>query len=105
MYNYVIRYLKMWSGDYRKTIGFESNLDGHPIYVCNILRCGSYFFDNLIDKYDMVACFSFDGKLWIVSLYSNKIDCSEVAKRYGGGGHSGSAGFQCKELPFKMDMI
>ena len=29
------------------------------------------------------------------------IDCSEIAKKYGGGGHKQAAGFQCKELPFK----
>jgi nanoRNase/pAp phosphatase (c-di-AMP/oligoRNAs hydrolase) len=43
-------------------------------------------------------------KLWNVSLYSTKpeIDCGEIAKSFGGGGHKGAAGFQGKELPFKI---
>ena len=41
---------------------------------------------------------------WTVSLYSTKsdIDVSIIAKNYGGGGHKGASGFQCKELPFKL---
>ena len=26
----------------------------------------------------------------------------EIAKRYGGGGHKGAAGFQCSEIPFEI---
>jgi nanoRNase/pAp phosphatase (c-di-AMP/oligoRNAs hydrolase) len=44
--------------------------------------------------------FSFDGDEWIISLYSRNIDVSEIAKKYGGGGHKGAAGFHCKDLPF-----
>jgi len=40
---------------------------------------------------------------WTVSLYSTRddVDCSVIAKSFGGGGHKGAAGFQCDELPFK----
>jgi nanoRNase/pAp phosphatase (c-di-AMP/oligoRNAs hydrolase) len=39
-----------------------------------------------------------------VSLYSTKpeIDCGEIARTFGGGGHKGAAGFQCTELPFAI---
>jgi nanoRNase/pAp phosphatase (c-di-AMP/oligoRNAs hydrolase) len=48
--------------------------------------------------------FVFDGEQYTVSLYSKTVDVSEIAKKYGGGGHKGAAGFQCKKLPFmKMD--
>jgi nanoRNase/pAp phosphatase (c-di-AMP/oligoRNAs hydrolase) len=30
----------------------------------------------------------------IVTLYSNQVDVSEIARKYGGGGHRGAAGFQ-----------
>ena len=50
--------------------------------------------------------FVFDGSKWTVSIYStNKnIDCSELAKKYGGGGHKGAAGFQCENLPFSITL-
>ena len=34
-----------------------------------------------------------DGLYTIVTLYSNKVDVSVIATRYGGGGHAGAAGF------------
>ena len=49
------------------------------------------------DEYDGCACFHYDGvaKLWRFSLYNDNglVDCSIIAKQYGGGGHRGAAGF------------
>lgn len=49
------------------------------------------------DGYDGVACFWYNGKTnnYHFSLYNEngKVDCSSLAKRFGGGGHKGSAGF------------
>lgn len=48
------------------------------------------------DGYDGAACFSrrADGK-WTFSLYNDngKVDCSVIAKSFGGGGHKGASGF------------
>ena len=43
-----------------------------------------------------------DGLRTVVTLYSNKIDVSVIAKRYSGGGHAGAAGFSFPrtETPF-----
>jgi oligoribonuclease NrnB/cAMP/cGMP phosphodiesterase (DHH superfamily) len=40
-----------------------------------------------------------------VTLYSEQVDASEIAKRFGGGGHAGAAGFSFKRgtLPFPED--
>lgn len=40
---------------------------------------------------------------WTVSLYSTRpdVDCGRIAKTFGGGGHTGAAGFQCHVLPFR----
>lgn len=50
--------------------------------------------------------FVFTGKKWVFSIYSThpEIDCSVLAKKYGGGGHKGAAGFQCigMELPLEF---
>lgn len=54
------------------------------------------------DGYDGCACFHYDGqrKLWAFSLYNDngEVDCSVIAKQYGGGGHRGASGFVTKDL-------
>lgn len=56
--------------------------------------------------HDALLGFRFDGKTWMVSLYHanhrKDIDLSEIAKKYGGGGHRGACGFTCKTLPYKL---
>jgi uncharacterized protein len=51
------------------------------------------------DGYDGFACFHFQYGKWIYSLYNDNglVDCSEIAKSMGGGGHKGAAGFQVAE--------
>lgn len=48
------------------------------------------------DGYDGVCCFHYDGKsnLWRFSLYNDngEVDCSKIAKQYGGGGHFSASG-------------
>jgi len=47
--------------------------------------------------YEIVYCYMDkmqpDGLATVVTLFSNKVDVSEIAKKYGGGGHAGAAGF------------
>ena len=52
------------------------------------------------DGYDGAACFHFDGKQWTFSLYNDngKVDCSMIAKQFGGGGHKGAAGFRINNI-------
>jgi oligoribonuclease NrnB/cAMP/cGMP phosphodiesterase (DHH superfamily) len=49
------------------------------------------------DGYDGFACYWFANNKWNFSLYNDngKVDCSEVCKKLGGGGHKGAAGFTC----------
>lgn len=48
------------------------------------------------DGYDGCACFYFDGINYNFSLYNDNglVDCSVIAKKYGGGGHKGASGFR-----------
>ena len=86
--------------------------DGHINgLACNKGLTNSQLFDSVYDpaRHDVMVTFcrlpvNWDesGKArWTVSLHSTKdsIDCSKIAKQYGGGGHKGAAGFQCKHLP------
>lgn len=85
--------IKAWS--------FWSEFEGYKAICCNAGCVSSQLFDTIKDDYDLMIPFVFDGKQWTVSLYTKKdIDCSEIAKKYGGGGHKKASGFQCKELPF-----
>lgn len=58
------------------------------------------------EKHDLMMPFIFNGKFWVVSIYTEKdIDCSEIAKKLGGGGHKKAAGFQVPTydlLPFNL---
>lgn len=52
------------------------------------------------DGYDGCACFYFDGRMYNFSLYNDNglVDCSMIAKQFGGGGHKGASGFRIKSL-------
>jgi oligoribonuclease NrnB/cAMP/cGMP phosphodiesterase (DHH superfamily) len=86
--------LKVWS--------FTTIFEGYKAICCNQGSSSSLLFASAEEEYDLMIPFVFDGKLWSVSLYTtNKnIDVSEIAKKYGGGGHKNAAGFQIAVLPF-----
>ena len=47
--------------------------------------------------YEIVYCYTDEmqpgGLSTVVTLFSDKVDVSDIAKKYGGGGHAGAAGF------------
>lgn len=73
----------------------------------NTFMFGETNFDSRTgDRFDIhIAFVMIPSGLWQVSLYSTTVDVSEIAKKYDGGGHSGAAGFLCKELPFEYQFI
>ena len=64
-------------------------------YAANLGNANSKYFGDKIDKYDIVCTFCYNGDRWNYSIYSNKeyVDCSDIAKNKGGGGHPGASGF------------
>jgi len=52
------------------------------------------------DGYDGAGCFHFANGKWNFSLYNDNglVDCSQIAKTFGGGGHKGAAGFTTNDL-------
>lgn len=73
----------------------------------NTARCNSKTFaerDVPETGHDGLMAFYFTGKEWSVSLYhadhNKTLDLSQIAKRYGGGGHPGACGFRVRVLPF-----
>lgn len=86
--------------------GFEVEFEGYNCYAVNG-RYDSKPFEALYPDKDIWLTFRYLGKsqCWMVSLYSDKIDVSEIAKKYEyhgkrGGGHKGAAGFECEYPPF-----
>lgn len=52
------------------------------------------------EGYDGFACFWYDKGKWQFSLYNDngEVDCSVIAKQFGGGGHAGASGFVIEDL-------
>lgn len=52
------------------------------------------------EGYDGCACFHYANGIWNFSLYNDngEVDCSLIAKTFGGGGHKGAAGFRIDNI-------
>lgn len=87
--------------DYANSYGFETEFEDYKCFALNLYMFGSEAFGNRMDKYDVCLSYIYLGNDWQIGLYSKTIDVSKIAQRYGGGGHTGAAGFVSKELPFK----
>ncbi len=79
--------------------GFLIDWLGYNCACLNALR-GSEIFAGV--PCDIMIAFMFTGDHYDVSLYTEKpgINVAKICEAFGGGGHAGAAGFQCKELPF-----
>lgn len=81
---------------------FEAEIDGLRAICLNGGGFSSQAFESVYDeaKHDLMVPFRFDGKQWAFSLYTTKdtVDCSQIAKARGGGGHKKAAGFQTQNL-------
>lgn len=100
----VERYREHYYRDYREELAFPAEIDGHLALAMNVARVGSEAFGGdsaFAEGWNILMPFYFDGRQFTVSLYSKTVDVSEIAKKYGGGGHKGASGFQCKSLPFE----
>ncbi len=101
----VLKYQEQIDGRYCERFAFETEFEGLKAIAVNKGIANSNTFKSIkgLDKYDLMITFCMIGpeKGWTVSLYTTKpdVDVSVIAKKYGGGGHKGAAGFQCKELP------
>jgi nanoRNase/pAp phosphatase (c-di-AMP/oligoRNAs hydrolase) len=90
-----IRYRENFCKQYLNDYNFEMKYEGYKCLVCNLHRFGSKTFGDKIKEYDIVITCVFNGQQWIHGLYTIKenIDVSKIAKKHGGGGHKGAAGF------------
>lgn len=83
---------------------FELKFEGLRAICMNTTFFNSDAFSSVYDesKHDVMIPFKYNGKEWICSLYTTKqeVDCSVLAKKYGGGGHASASGFQLDNESF-----
>lgn len=92
------KYIDCENRSYFKHYSFVSDVFGMPC-ICVNRKTNSWVFGNAYHEYPLCCVFAYNGDVWSYSLYSSngEVDCSEIAARYGGGGHKGAAGFSTKE--------
>ena len=100
-------YLNFENKEYHVNMyGFEYTLpEEHGGLKCFCLnrKGNSLMFGDKINEYDAVIPFYYNNGKFTYSIFSNKedIDCSVIAKSYGGGGHKGAAGWVTSKLIFE----
>lgn len=98
----MLYYEAIQNADYLKAFGHKFRFEDHTCYACNRGITNSELFDSIKDDDEITIFMPFvwDGFKWTVSLYSKTVDVAEIAKKYGGGGHTHAAGFVCDKLPW-----
>lgn len=111
---YVLAYQNRQNNIMVQAAAFPLEWEGASFIAANLQLVNSSVFDSVFDsdRYDGMMTFGFRRGSWTVSLYSTPELCRErgldfgaLAKKYGGGGHPGAAGFQCRELPFDLPLL
>lgn len=76
---------------------FEVQFEHHNTLAVNAVGTGDIGNYGRDRGYEITYCYrdemQREGLATVVTLFSNKIDVSVIAKKYGGGGHAGAAGF------------
>lgn len=93
---------------YCKSHSFDLVWEGYRFLVLNVLNTNSRVFDARWnhDDYDAMMVFGYTNRNWSFSMYTDKpgIDVGTLARKMGGGGHTGASGFQCTTFPFELEM-
>ena len=101
------KYASSFASKYCTCKGFDATFEGYSAFVTNVGLAGSDWFDPIensdrADDYQLYISFSLNPSGdWGYSLRSSKIDVSELAVKYGGGGHKGAAGFHSDRCLFE----
>lgn len=97
------RYERAVSENFAQACAYETVFAGLRCIAMNRLRTNSLAFESMVDpeRHDAMLAWGWKNGSWTVSLYAARdgVDVSDVAKRFGGGGHAKAAGFQCTSLP------
>lgn len=88
--------------EYCDNYSYVSEIAGYKCLVVN-KKSNSWVFGEHIKEFPLVMVWAFNGEKYSYSIFStnNNVDCSKIAESYGGGGHTGAAGFSLNNMPFK----
>lgn len=104
----ILSYVNQQNEIYAKAFSFETDFGDLSCVALNRALTNSKALECVFNpnRHDAMILFAWKPKIeaWNVSLYTtiDTVDVSKVAKAHGGGGHAKAAGFQAKELPFKL---
>ena len=97
----ILAYENEQNKKYANGMAYESKFEGYNAIVMNKPFANSSSFDSVWDeeKHDIMILFGTKKNEYKYSIYTkkNNIDCSVIAKKYGGGGHPMASGFYSKE--------
>jgi oligoribonuclease NrnB/cAMP/cGMP phosphodiesterase (DHH superfamily) len=100
----ILQYEKKKNIVHAKEMSFETIFKGLRAVCINKPFSNSKVFDSIWDeeKHDIMIIFGCKPRSFKYSLYSTKdnVDCSEIAKLFGGGGHKGASGFHYNRFLF-----
>lgn len=104
---YAMRCYAKRDADVMRSRSFLADFEGLKFLCLNTARCNSNTFaarDVPETGHDALLAFYWTGRDFSVSMYHaahrKELDLSEIAIRFGGGGHRGACGFRSKSLPF-----
>lgn len=86
--------------------GFEIGFHDYKTLAVNwsseSSEMGEYIYKDM--GFEIAVVFYYTGKIWNFSLRSDRIDVSELAKKYGGGGHPGASGFRTNDIEWLLKL-
>ncbi len=97
----ILEYQAMVNESACKKSAFECQFEGLRVIALNGGGFNSDVFKSVYDqsKHDVMMPFQFNGKEWIISMYTTKdIDLSVIARKYKGGGHARACGFSVPSI-------
>lgn len=98
----ILQYQKEQNELHAKIQWFEEEVLGYRAICINDNTHSSFVFDTVYDenKHDVMVLFYYSKNKWTFSFYSTKenVDCSIIAKHFGGGGHQMASGAKVNNL-------
>jgi len=101
--------MKMYK-EYADSYAFDATIENLRAIVINQGRCSSLAFESVWDdtKYDVMISYACKGDKVSISAYTPKgssIDASELAGKFGGGGHKDASGWNEKSVTTFMNRL
>lgn len=96
----ILAYQDKQNAIYAKGMAYEGEINGLRAIIMNKAYANSKAFDAVYDpqKHDVMVLFGIKEDEYKYTLFADKdnVDVSAIAKKHGGGGHKGAAGFYSK---------